>query len=82
MYGVSSVASWCSDALRRPRSNSPAGGSMYITCDWGLILGMIDLTKGMRCSSFWGEDVNDDDEGLLSVVNNDDEGIKATLRSG
>lgn len=43
---------------------------------------MIDLTKGMRCSSFWGEDVNDDDEGLLSVVNNDDEGIKATLRSG
>jgi hypothetical protein len=57
---------------------------MYIIWDWGLILGMIDLTKGMRCSSFWGEDVNDeeDDEGYGVSSVDEEVGIKATLRSG
>jgi len=57
---------------------------MYIIWDWGLILGMIDLTKGMRCSSFWGEDVNDEEDNEGYEVSSVDEevGIKATLRSG
>jgi hypothetical protein len=38
----------------------------------------------MRCSSFWGEDVNDEEDNEGYEVSSVDEevGIKATLRSG